>query len=228
MTTMVGVSLAGRQVVMVGGGDVAARRIRRFLLDGARDPRGRPRAVRGHRAPGRRRRARVARRAGWSATTSTMPGSCTPRPAMRGWTPRSPPSARIAGSSASTPATAVTARPGSPPRHGRATASSASSRMPAWIPAARSCCATPSPSRLREGSLPLRRRRPTTVGQVHLVGGGPGPVDLITVRGRRAARRGGRRRRRSARTDRRDQRTRPRGRDHRRRQEPRNHPVPQA
>ena len=38
---------------------------------------------------------------------------------------------------------------------------------------------------LREGSLPLRRRRPTTVGQVDLVGGGPGPVDLITVRGRR-------------------------------------------
>ncbi|MGH7290075.1 MAG: precorrin-2 dehydrogenase/sirohydrochlorin ferrochelatase family protein, partial [Myxococcota bacterium] len=35
MTTMIGISLGGRQVVMVGGGDVAARRIRRFLLDGA-------------------------------------------------------------------------------------------------------------------------------------------------------------------------------------------------
>ena len=35
MTTMMGISLTGRQVVMVGGGEVAARRIRRFLLDGA-------------------------------------------------------------------------------------------------------------------------------------------------------------------------------------------------
>ena len=39
--------------------------------------------------------------------------------------------------------------------------------------------------RLREGGLPVRRRRPSAVGRVHLVGGGPGPVDLITVRGRR-------------------------------------------
>ncbi|HWI30351.1 MAG TPA: bifunctional precorrin-2 dehydrogenase/sirohydrochlorin ferrochelatase, partial [Microbacterium sp.] len=35
MTTMLGISLAGRRVVAVGGGDVAARRIRRFLADGA-------------------------------------------------------------------------------------------------------------------------------------------------------------------------------------------------
>ena len=38
---------------------------------------------------------------------------------------------------------------------------------------------------LREGRLPLRRRRATSDGQVHLVGGGPGPIDLMTVRGRR-------------------------------------------
>jgi uroporphyrin-III C-methyltransferase/precorrin-2 dehydrogenase/sirohydrochlorin ferrochelatase len=38
---------------------------------------------------------------------------------------------------------------------------------------------------LREGALPVRRRRVTTTGRVDLVGGGPGPADLMTVRGRR-------------------------------------------
>ncbi|MFT4211632.1 MAG: NAD(P)-dependent oxidoreductase, partial [Microbacterium sp.] len=35
MTTMLGVSLAGRDVLLVGGGSVTARRLRRFLADGA-------------------------------------------------------------------------------------------------------------------------------------------------------------------------------------------------
>ncbi|MCJ1706561.1 uroporphyrinogen-III C-methyltransferase [Microbacterium sp. VKM Ac-2923] len=39
-------------------------------------------------------------------------------------------------------------------------------------------------ARLAEGALPLRRRRRTPVGGVALVGGGPGPVDLLTVRAR--------------------------------------------
>ncbi|MBM3716481.1 MAG: uroporphyrinogen-III C-methyltransferase [Actinobacteria bacterium] len=37
---------------------------------------------------------------------------------------------------------------------------------------------------LAAGRLPLRRRRRPLVGSVALVGGGPGPVDLLTVRGR--------------------------------------------
>src|SRR5690606_24308332 len=39
-------------------------------------------------------------------------------------------------------------------------------------------------ARLREGTLPVRRVR-TGAGSVHLVGGGPGAEDLITLRGRR-------------------------------------------
>ena len=38
---------------------------------------------------------------------------------------------------------------------------------------------------LRDGALPVRRRRATATGRVDLVGGGPGPADLMTVRGRR-------------------------------------------
>ena len=46
-------------------------------------------------------------------------------------------------------------------------------------------CETPIAVLLREGRLPLRRRRATVSGRVDLVGGGPGPTDLMTIRGRR-------------------------------------------
>ena len=36
MTTMLGLTLEGRDVVFIGGGDVAARRMWRMLQDGAR------------------------------------------------------------------------------------------------------------------------------------------------------------------------------------------------
>ncbi|MDQ0645510.1 uroporphyrinogen-III C-methyltransferase [Microbacterium murale] len=38
---------------------------------------------------------------------------------------------------------------------------------------------------LESGRLPLRRRRAAHAGRVDLIGGGPGPVDLMTVRARR-------------------------------------------
>lgn len=40
-------------------------------------------------------------------------------------------------------------------------------------------------AQLADGTLPVRRRRRTATGRVDLVGGGPGPIDLMTVRGRR-------------------------------------------
>ncbi|WP_194419593.1 uroporphyrinogen-III C-methyltransferase [Microbacterium abyssi] len=38
---------------------------------------------------------------------------------------------------------------------------------------------------MASGRIPLRRRRVTQAGRVDLIGGGPGPIDLMTVRARR-------------------------------------------
>ena len=222
MTTMLGISLAGRAVVMVGGGAVTARRLRAI-------PRRRRRASRSSRpscsdaVPRARRcrRCRVDPAARARRATSRTRGSSTPRPATRASTPTSPRRASVAASCASTRRTARTARRASPPRP-----------APGDVVVGVVSDAGVDPRRagrlrdaigalLREGALPAaapppdrhgprrpRRRRPWSRR----------PHD-----GARAAtaRRGRRRDRRPARSDRRARRTRSRRRGHRRRQAPR-------
>ena len=187
MTTMIGISLTGRQVVMVGGGDVAARRIRRFLLDGAIDPRRRARAERG-------------RRRDWSPTTHSSGGRarCRAGDLDDAWLVHTATGdARVdcrrrRAAARQRRILCINAGDGS---HG-------SARLAAETRSGDSIVGVVSDAGVDPGrTAPAARRdrrascarvgcpcadaAPTAVGHVHLVGGGPGPVDLITVRGRR-------------------------------------------
>ena len=187
MTTMLGISLAGRHVVMVGGGAVAARRLRPVPRRRRARPRRRARAL-GRRAATSSRR----RRLDWIAARGVRRPTSTDAWLVHTATGDPRVDADVAAACEQPPhplrqrlATAPTARPGSRPRRARATSSSASSRMRASTPAARAGCATRSPRCSARAACPLRRRRATAAGRVDLVGGGPGPADLMTVRGRR-------------------------------------------
>ena len=129
----------------------------------------------------------------------------------RASTPRSPRTPRRCASGACAPTTprASAARTPAVARPGDVTVAVDASGDPA--PRPRRAARAPSPSPRTPVSLPLRRRRRgRAAGSCRLVGGGPGDPGLITVRGRRAARRGGRRRRRQARAARAARRARPR------------------
>jgi len=184
MTTMIGISLSDRQVVMVGGGDVAARRIRRFLLDGAVVRVVAPelsaataRLVTDHAIEWRPRTVEGADLTdAWLVHTATGDGHVD---------------AFVAGLCEERRIICVNAGDGS---HGSARLAAETRSGDSIVGVVSDAGVDPGRTlllrdaiaeKLREGSLPLRRRRPTAIGQVHLVGGGPGPVDLITVRGRR-------------------------------------------
>lgn len=184
MTTMIGISLTGRQIVMVGGGDVTARRLRRFLLDGAVVRVVAPalsdataRLVTDHAIEWRPRAVEaidiedawlVHAATGDARVDASVAGLCDERRIL-----------------------CINAGDGS---HGSARLAAETRSGDSIVGVVSDAGVDPGRTlllrdaiaeKLREGSLPLRRRRPTAVGQVHLVGGGPGPVDLITVRGRR-------------------------------------------
>ena len=184
MTTMMGISLTGRRVVLVGGGDVAARRIRRFLLDGA--------IVRV-----------VAPELG--AATARLVAEHDLDWVARGvehtdlddaWlvhtaTGNNRVDTDVAAHCEANRILCVNAGDGA---HGTARLAAETRSGDSIVGVVSDAGVDPGRTvalrdaiaeRLREGGLPVRRRRPTAVGQVHLVGGGPGPVDLITVRGRR-------------------------------------------
>ncbi|WP_345802803.1 uroporphyrinogen-III C-methyltransferase [Microbacterium sp. AZCO] len=184
MTTMLGVSLAGRDVVMVGGGPVAARRMRRFLDDGAIvrviapelsdevrelvDEHGLewiPRAAEPDDVDG-----------AWLVHTATGDGRAD---------------AGIAAACERRRILCVNASDGA---HGSARLTAETRAGDVLVGVVSDAGVDPRRAgrlrdaiagMLREGRLPLRRRRATAAGRVDLVGGGPGPVDLLTVRGRR-------------------------------------------
>jgi uroporphyrin-III C-methyltransferase/precorrin-2 dehydrogenase/sirohydrochlorin ferrochelatase len=184
MTTMLGISFADRDVLMVGGGSVTARRLRRFLDDGARvrivapdlceDVRA---LVDAHAIPWTPRRVRHSDIGeAWLVHVATGDARVD---------------AEIAAACESRRVLCVNASDGA---HGTARLT-AESRVGDVVVGVMSDAGV-DPGRaahlrdaigaqLREGRLPLRRRRARAAGRVDLVGGGPGPADLMTVRGRR-------------------------------------------
>ena len=184
MTTMIGMSLAGRRVAVVGAGDVAARRIRRFLLDGAVVRIVSPELGAGTAKrvadPGLEWRARAVEPADLDDAGLVHPATGDPHAdaAVAAWCEQR----RIL---------CINAGDGS---HGSARLAAETRSGDSIVGVVSDAGVDPGRTRLlrdaiaerlRDGGLPLRRRRPAAVGHVHLVGGGPGPVDLITVRGRR-------------------------------------------
>ncbi len=184
MTTMLGLSLIGRQVLFVGGGTVAARRLGRVIADGAVvrivapqlametqalvlehgveweardfDPRDVEGAWLVHTATGT------------SAIDREVAAICDRhRVFCVNASDGEHGSARMAAQTASGDVViGVTSVAGADPRR-TAGVRDAIDRM------------------LESGRLPLRRRRGGSAGRVDLVGGGPGPIDLMTVRARR-------------------------------------------
>lgn len=184
MTLLLGVSLAGRRVLFVGGGAVTARRLRRFLDEGAAvrvvAPELHPetaRMVREHGVTWHPRRFRPRDLAGvWLAHLATgdtrvdirIAARCARRRVLcvcagdgeRG-------SARMTAQLDAGDVTVAIASPhGADPRRSMAVRDAIDDLI-------------------TTGALPLRRRRPARTGRVDLVGGGPGPADLMTVRARR-------------------------------------------
>jgi uroporphyrin-III C-methyltransferase/precorrin-2 dehydrogenase/sirohydrochlorin ferrochelatase len=184
MTTMLGIALAGRRVVLVGGGPVAGRRLRRFVDERADvlvvapvlddDVRV---LVERHALRHELRPVRVDDIAdAWLVHTAT--GDPRMDAEIAAWcddrrilcingSDGAHGSARLTAESRSGDVVVgVMSDSGVDPRRA-ARLRDAIARM------------------LQDGKLPLRRRRGSAAGRVDLVGGGPGPSDLLTVRGRR-------------------------------------------
>ncbi|WP_421734454.1 uroporphyrinogen-III C-methyltransferase [Cellulomonas sp.] len=184
MTTMLGLQLTGRQVLVVGGGPVAARRVQSLLADAARVVVVAPQLCEVlldlHRWGLIVWRAREVTEAdldgAWLVHTAT--GDRATDEAVVAWAAARQTFCVDAGDgsagSARTPATT---------QQGDVLVGvvSTGSPDPRRTLAVREAIAT----QLREGRVDLRRRR-AHAGRVVLVGGGPGDVGLLTLAGRRA------------------------------------------
>lgn len=184
MTTVIGISLTRRDVLMVGGGSVTARRLPRFIEEGARvrvvapalDP-AVAALVREHDVVWIARGVEASDLdAVWFVHTATGD------PHTDEWVARACEERRTLCVNASDGAHG-TARLAAEARSGDVLVGvvSDSGVDPSRAARLRDAVA----NLLREGRLPVRRRRATASGHVALVGGGPGPEDLMTVRGRR-------------------------------------------
>ncbi|WP_156759515.1 uroporphyrinogen-III C-methyltransferase [Microbacterium karelineae] len=184
MTTMLGVSLDGRLVVLVGGGSVTARRLRRFL-----DERASVRVVAPELSP------EVAQLVAdhdipWSARpvaegdvdgawlVHTATGDPEVDALVVSWC-----EARRTFCVNSSDGAHGSARMTSQTRAGDVLVGVTSD---SGVDPRRTARVNSSVRELLEsGRVPLRRVRETAAGSVALVGGGPGPVDLLTLRSRR-------------------------------------------
>ncbi|WP_203135359.1 uroporphyrinogen-III C-methyltransferase [Microbacterium sp. JZ31] len=184
MTTMFGLTLAGRDVLFVGGGSVAARRLPRLIEEGAAIRIVAPALsaetsalVERHGLAWIRRGVRERDLEGaWLVHTAT--GSARVDADVAAWCER----ARVFCVNASDGAHG-SARLTAETRSGDVVVavSSDAGVDPRRAARVRNAIA----GLLERGALPVRRVRDTARGRVALVGGGPGPVDLMTVRARR-------------------------------------------
>lgn len=184
MTTMLGVSLTGRRVVLVGGGAVAARRLPRFLADGADVVVVAPALDDGI------REAVDAGRVAWVAR-EVLPNDFADAWLVHAATGDARVDADVAAHCERSRTLCVNASDGA---HGNARLAAESRAGDVVVGVVSDAGVDPRRAArlrdaigalLRSGSLPLRRRRSPSIGRVDLVGGGPGPTDLMTVRGRR-------------------------------------------
>lgn len=185
MTAMLGIELAGRRVLLVGGGAVSARRARRLADDGALVHVVAPDLVPALAALVDTGLASWSPRAvvaddlddAWLVHTATG-DPCVDR-AVAAWAEER----RIWCIVASDVAEGSARLPAQ--EHAAGLVIGVASDVSA-DPGRCAAVARELSLGVRTGGVDLRRRRPTTIGSVVLVGGGPGAADLLTVRGARA------------------------------------------
>lgn len=206
MTALLGLRLTGRRVVVAGGGPVAARLVQDLLVEGPRVLVVAPQLCEA--LLDMHRWGLVEWRAGevrakdldgaWLVQTAT--GDRTTDAAVAGWAEERRifcvTSGDVRGGTARTPVTtrlgdvlvgvvATSAWSAAEPSSGAAGSSTTTGPAdPRRIAGVRDAIA----AHLRQGGADLRRRRAPVPGhgRVVLVGGGPGAVDLLTVRARQA------------------------------------------
>lgn len=183
MTTMLGLDLTGRRVLVVGGGPVAARRAQALLADAARVVVVAPQLCEVMRDMHRwglvEWHAREVVQADvdgvWLVHTAT--GDRGTDSAVVAWAEARRTFCVDAGASTGSARTPATTQQGDV----LVGVVSTGSPDPTRTQVVRDAIAT----QLREGEVDLRRRRASR-GRVILVGGGPGDVGLLTIAGRRA------------------------------------------